>query len=188
MRRCLVGLSALALLGVAQAQANGPRPPPNFGPKYGEQTVRVILEEDPMATDAKLQVPQNLVVGFGNQPRGFGAADKLPTLMAGLALTAAFVSFGFWLVKKNRTVAAVALLVSLGVFSVSALQADIARPPQPQPKNTALQLPANVKWPAKMRFEVVPVNSDAVKLIVPKGFAAKIEAQPEAKPDPKPEK
>src|SRR5436309_3419529 len=116
MRCWLVGLSALALLGVAEALANGVSPPPaNVGPKYGPQEVKLVVVVDEKATEAKLRVPQNMVVTVGNQPRGFGAADKLPTLMAGLALTADFVSLGFWMVKKNRTLAGVALLVSLGV-------------------------------------------------------------------------
>jgi hypothetical protein len=181
MRRWLVGLSVLGLIGAAEARANAGRPPvPNMTPKFGVQKAKVVVEEDANAKVIKVVVPSNMVVKQAG-PLGFGAADKLPILMGGLALTAAFASAGFWLVKKNRGAAGLALLVSLTLFGVGALQADIARPPQPA-KTTPVALPADVNLTGEIQFEVAPGVGDTIRIITPP--RPKVEKQPELKPLP----
>jgi hypothetical protein len=184
MRRWLVGLSVLGLIGAAEARANAGRPPvPNVTVKFGTQKVKLVVEEDANAKVNKVIVPAGMVVNQGNI-RGFGAADKLPVLMGGLALTAAFASAGFWLVKKNRGAAGLALLASLTLFGVGALQADIARPPQPA-RTTPVALPADVNLTGEIQFEVVPGVGDTIRIITPP--RPKVEKQPELRqPELKP--
>jgi hypothetical protein len=166
MKRLILTLSVLAL-AVSEASANPPPPPPPPPPPggalmMGAREAKLVVKKDDNAKDARLVIPASLLTA-NPKPRGFGAV--LPTIMVGLALTAAFVSGGFWLVRRNRKVATVALVVSLVVFATAAVQADIAPGPRPGPP-VPIAMPANVRHEGKLTLSIVP-NGDTIELIVP---------------------
>jgi hypothetical protein len=165
MRWALAATAALLLLAgnALTARANGARPPAT-DIQFGAKETKITVEVDEKATQPRLVVPASLISkgGRGGQP---GAGAQLPAVMAGLALTAAFVTGGFWLLRKGpgRTLALL-FAVSLIIAANSAVQADIARPP----KTTPVKLPADVNVKSdKITLEIVPFG-DSVKLIVPK--------------------
>jgi hypothetical protein len=108
----------------------------------------------------------------------------LPTVIAGLALTAALVSGGLWLMRRGSSRTLMGILV-LGVFAVGAgvLWADIGpgggrRPrPRPEPRTTPVTLPAGIQLSDRVVLELAP-DGDAVRLIVPKDAVLR-------KPEPK---
>jgi hypothetical protein len=122
------------------------------------------------------------------EPKGGGgdpaaSALRLPTIMAGLALTAAFASGGLWLVRRGAGRALLGVLVvALFVGGAAILWAN-ARAPFPPPvppgpgaplpaladlpKGTPIKLPANVELNDKVTIQLLPVG-DTIRLIVPK--------------------
>jgi hypothetical protein len=171
MKQCIV-CAALLLSSAASVQANGgippfpPPPPPNVA-LIGARNVEVVVEMDNQAKQARLQIPMNLL--GGGRPRLGADAGHFPTLIAGLALTCAFVSGGFWMVRRGRgrTFAAVMLGASLLVGAAS-VSADLPIPPKPKQDPVAVTLPANIMISGQIVLEVVP-KGDKIKLIVPKG-------------------
>jgi hypothetical protein len=166
---------------VVSVQADLIGPPPIL---VVPRAVKVTVEVDENAKDARLVIPQNLLAPA--QPRLRGALDRVPMIVAGLALTCAFVSGGFWLVRRGKagTKTISALLLSWLVITGSVVWANEAPPPQPK-KPEPLKLPANVKITGKIIFEVVAQKGDSVKLIVNKDMIVKdgkAEKAPEEKP------
>lgn len=172
----------LVLCGsVASVWANGGRPPvqPQPGVALGARNAELVVEIDDKIKDAKLQIPVGLLTA--GKPRVGADAGRVPMIIAGLALTCAFVSGGFWLVRRGRgrTLAALLLGVSVLVAS-SAVFADIAvRPPPPKEALPPVALPANIQLSGKLVLEIVP-NGTKIKLIVNKGMVLpKVEAAKE---------
>jgi hypothetical protein len=181
MKRWILS-AALLLLAGSQVWANGAPPP--FQPNqiaFGSRNARLVVEVNAAAREPHLVIPAALVGQPGARPRGFGAG-LTPTLVVALALTAAFVSGGFWLLRKGsgRTVVSLALFVSLAVLAGTA-SADIARPPRP-PAMPGLPLPADIKLTEKIVVEVVPLG-DSIRLIVPPAMVLKPGAVPEGPPE-----
>jgi len=163
MQRCTI-LAAVALLlgSVASANADKVPPPPPKTIKVGTRDVKLEVVIDDKAKTARLQIPQGLLT---EDKRRSDAGWPLPTIMAGLALTLAFVSGGLWLVRRGpaRKVAAVVLFLSLLAFGTAAVYADLIVRPRPDPK--PLTLPAGLTLSDKMVLEVVE-KGDTVKLVV----------------------
>ena len=185
MKQCIVCAAFLLLCSAASVQANGGRPPfpppaPPNPVQLGARNVELVVEIDNQAKEPRLQIPVNLL-GAG-RPRLGADAGHLPTMIAGMALTCAFVSGGFWLVRRGRgrTVAALLLGASLLVGAAS-VSADLPRPPKPKQDPVAVTLPANLTIPGKLVLEVVP-NGDKIKLILNKAPEAE-----KVKPDEKKE-
>jgi hypothetical protein len=168
MKRWFLTLPVLALVTVSTAWGNPPPPPPpppppGAGLVMGPRDAKLVIKKDENAKSARLVIPAGMLVGVA--PKRVGALDRMPALMAGLALTAAFVSGGFWLVRRNRAVAAVVLFVSVVVFGASTLQADLARPPRPG-VGVPIAFPATIRHEGNLTVDVVP-QGDTMELIVP---------------------
>jgi hypothetical protein len=133
--------------------------------------VKVSVEVDENAKDARLVIPQNLLVPA--RPRLRGALDQVPMIVAGLALTCAFVTGGFWLVRRGKagTRRVSTLLICWLAIAGTAVWANEAPPPAPK-KAEPLKLPATVKITGKIILEVVP-RGDKVVLIVNKDMLVK---------------
>lgn len=183
MKRWTYCAAALMLWGLAaDAHANGPRPPlpPPVNPMLlGARNAELVVEVDENARDARLQIPMKLLAA-PPRPVKLGAdGGRIPTLVAGLALTCAFVSGGFWLVRRgrSRTLAAV-LTLTLLAAGTTAVVADIAVPKPVKPPvlnpTTPVALPADIKLSGKVVLEVVQFG-DKIKLIVPKNMVPKVD-------------
>jgi hypothetical protein len=180
MRRWLPAAAAVVLtLGLAAfVRANAPAPPPPPpNVQFGARDAKIVVETDDKAKQPRLVVPATLL-GGPPKPGAAPGQAQLPTIMAGVALTLAFVTGGFWLLRKGPGRSLVLLFaLSLVVAGASAVQADLARPPQ----TTPVKLPADVKLSGnQITLEVVP-RGDSIKLIVPKD-AVKPAAKPEEQP------
>jgi hypothetical protein len=169
MKRCTYLFAVVALVGtVATARADRASPPPKTV-KFGSRDVKLVVEVDDKVKTAKLVIPQGLLT---EDKRRSDAGWHLPTIMAGLALTLAFVSGGLWLARRGpaRKVAAVVLVLSLLAFGTAALYANAGFKPTPVPK--VVTLPADVILSDKLVLEVVD-KGDAVHLIVNPSMLAK---------------
>jgi hypothetical protein len=190
----------------------GPGGPPRPGLEFHPVNVKLTVEVDEKAKQPRLVVPYVLLMKGAGPPAGalpprlpVGApvapppalprkegADAgalgLPTIVAGLALTAAAVSGGLWLVRRGsrRTLLGV-LAVGVLAASATALWADIGpgggrgprRPPPPPPeKTTPIPLPAGVELPEKITLEF-SLEGDTLRLIVPKDAVLKKAEAPE---------
>ncbi len=148
-----------------------PPPPPEV--TIGVRPANLVVKKDDKARQVCLILPASLVTG--DVPlQGVGAARGLPAIMAGLALTAAFVSGGFCLVRKKRGVAVVGLIASVVVFGCSAAKNKVVPAPEPPPTMT-VALPATVQLDGKLILDVVGGQGD-VELIVPS--ASVVDAKP----------
>ena len=177
MQRLLAASLALQLLLTALPSARADLAPPPL-PKGTETKFVVIVDE--RADKPHLQIPKSLLQGNTKTGPGRGRPVRLPTIIAGLALTAAFVSGGFWLVRRGRgpgrTVAAGVVVLSFLALGASAVWADVPRPPRPRGPVT-LPLPANVTLPDTVVVDLLD-KGDTITLIVNK------KAVPDQKPAP----
>jgi hypothetical protein len=175
MKRLLSPAVAALFLFAAAAPARADLAPPKPPPAPG-QSAKLVVEVDPNAKEPRLVVPVALL---GATPKD-GPKDKetaflglgLPTIVVGLALSLAFVSGGFWLVRRGRgrTAAAVVLALALLTAAATAVWADVPIGPRPKPKNDPVALPAGVTLSDKIT--VVADNAAAadapVRLIITK--------------------
>lgn len=125
--------------------------------------------------------------GLSSRPQG-------ATIMAGLALTAAFVSGGFWMVRRGNGRAFLALLIVSGfALGAVAVWADLAPPfpgprpgphpvPAPEIKTTPVALPATVEFAGKKVLLEPSFTGDTVRLILPKDAIIKQADKTEKKP------
>ncbi len=189
-RSLRIGLPVLLVLGaLTAAHGNEAAPQQERRPvrerkealPRGARRVSLTVEVDERVKEARLQIPANLLPPAA-PARGADAGPlHLPTVVAGVALTLAFVTGGLWLLRRGTTrrVAAGALLLALFAFG-GALLADIApggrglpkRPPFPGAPPGTLLLPGNVQLPPNLVLEVVE-KGDGVKLIVNKEMLGK---------------
>jgi hypothetical protein len=208
-RSMLVGLSVLVVsLLLPEVRADllpgpgRPRPPvrpvvPPGGNPFAQPgagrplpvKVKLVVKVDEKIKLPVLQVPINLAlgqqVGPDGQtlpPRGADAGRPLgmPTIIAGLALTLAFVSGGLWLVRRGSGRAlAIFLVLSVSAVGAAAVWANAApppfrpRPPAPpaRPALEELKLPAGIELTDKLILEPVAAG-DHLTLIVPKSMVA----------------
>src|SRR5579884_1319846 len=103
MRRWLPAMTAAVVLTcglIPAVRANPvapPPPPPNI--QFGAREAKVVVEVDERAKQPRLIIPAPLVTQQrGGAGAGFG---QMPTVVAGVALTLAFVTGGFWLLRKG---------------------------------------------------------------------------------------
>ncbi len=188
-----MGLSLLSAAFVLSGLQANEAPPPGIGaPKVAPQPappqpreVKLIVQVDEKARVPKLKVPVGLLLNpfIENAPvppRGAdGRRSALPTVVAGVALTLAFVSAGLWLARRRhgRTLALMGVL-SLFAAGTAAVWADLGprplgprREPIPQPPALpTLKLPANVTLSDKLYLELTS-EGDHVTLILPKNEA-----------------
>jgi hypothetical protein len=167
MRRLLVVLPVLLLVGSLSAVRGNEAPP---RAPAGGQKAKLVVEVDPNAKQPRLVIPTALA----SPPKRADAGVGLPTIVAGVALTLAVVSAGFWFVRRGpgRSIAAALVIVGLFAFGVSALYADIRVDPPPKPAAKTVQLPADVQLTEDLVVEFVE-KGDAIKLIVNKANPVK---------------
>ena len=165
-----------------------PRPEPIPQPVVGRggREVKLVIQVDDKAKDARLQVPLDLIFGTPNPPAGPAPLPRrgadagplgLPTIIAGLALSLAVASGGLWLARRRwGRPTAMVLVLSLFAAGSAAVWADLGpRPRGPVPRPAppvkpalpALKLPAGIQLSEKVILEIVP-QEDHLTLIVPK--------------------
>jgi hypothetical protein len=185
MTRWTLCAGVLLLCGVtSQVYGNGapfPRPQPAI--RIGAQEAKIAVEIDEKAKVARLQIPAQMLIGVKGRPGAGAGLDRVPMVIAGLALTCALVSGGFWLVRRGNGnyLASIGLGLSLLVLGTSAALADLGpRPPKPLP-TIPVKLPTNIEINGNLIMEVT--LGDTIKLIVNKNMVkeAKAEAAPEEK-------
>ncbi len=171
----------------------GSRPKPRQPGWIDPNKTPLIIEVDPAATWPRLQIPRALLEKAGKKKAD--ASDLHgPTLGAGLALSAAFVSGGFWLVRRgtNRSFVIAGLTLAVSAITFTLLYADgvpgpgvkpvspiPARPNpfgvRPNPFAPAqakriLPAPANIVLPRDVTVEIV--EAGPLKLILPPSLVA----------------
>jgi hypothetical protein len=158
-RSMLAALPVLFLLGMLAAVRGNEAPPRDPAP--AAQKAKLVVEVDAKAKEPRLIIPRSLA----NPPKKTSSLG-VPTIVAGVALTLAIVSAGFWFIRRGpgRSIAAAVVVVALFALGVSALYADIAVDPKPRPA-TAIKLPANVQLQEDVIIEFVE-KGEAIKLIV----------------------
>ncbi len=178
MKRFLVAALALFSLAgfVPAARADLAVPPPPL-PVSTHKVKLVVLAVEGLK-EAHLRIPRNLLPAAAKAEKGAEASLLgLPTVIAGLALTLAFVSGGFWLVRRGRgpgrSAAAVVLALSLFGLGASVVWADIPRPPRRPVVPLPLALPAGVQMSENMVLEIIPEKGDTITLVVNKGAVLK---------------
>ena len=168
----LVLLTAICSMSAARADIAAPPPPL---PVATHKVKLVVLTGDNLR-EAHLRIPQNLLPAEKTEKGSEASLLGLPTVIAGLALTLAFVSGGFWLVRRGRgpgrTAAAVVLAASLFGLGASVVWADIPRPPRTAHQSPVL-LPAGVQLSENMVVEILPEKGDVITLVVNKGAVLK---------------
>jgi hypothetical protein len=183
--RWIVALAVCAVLVVDVAVYAMPpglitRPTPPAAWRVGPQNVKLNVVCDPRVKQPHLLIPRSLLVTT-EQPRRLGAATLVPTVVTGLALSAALVIGGLWFAGRgNRAAAAVLLVLGVGLLGAGAVLADIAYPgedgrfhrhqPRPPflPENAphSITLPADIQLPADILLEVAE-EGDSILLTVP---------------------
>jgi hypothetical protein len=192
MSRWIIAIAALLLLaGLASGIRANEAPPPVARPAVpalAEIPANLIVVVDDKAKEARLQIPQGLFQqGVRPQPRperrGADAAPRVPTLLAGLALTAALVSGGFWLLRRGRQRFIAPVCLALAALTLTAFAVWANTPvPRPAPDKQAGPIPVAGPVPVTLNGKIVVeivAAGDAVKLIVPREMA-----QPGAKAAP----
>lgn len=182
------GLATLLLASFALANAAPiPRPVVNKS-----TDAKLVVQVDPAAKKPILKVPAALVAQGpggvqpgGPPPRpGQVLLENPMLLLSGLALTGAFVSGGFWILRgrAGKSVVMVLGLLAVGLASGS-LFADLAIPPRPAPLK-AINLPAQVGLSGDVTLQVYTDPFDRnLYLIVPGEKAAEKTPPPGAKPE-----
>jgi hypothetical protein len=177
MRRwILAAVPILFLFGTLPAVRADKAVPERPDDPPAAQKVKLTVEVDANAKQPRLVIPRSLA----NPPKKADAGLGIPTIVAGVALTLAVVSAGFWFIRRGpgRSVAAAVLVVALFALGVSALYADIGPGPRPKPPIppavTTIKLPADVPLQEDVLIEFAD-KGDAIKLIVPKAAAPKKE-------------
>jgi hypothetical protein len=167
MQRWILPAAALLLLGTtAEVRADRAAPPSDTTVRLGERNVKLVVVIDDKVKEPRLQIPQSLLAGGGK--KSADAGPRLPTIMAGLALSVSLVAAGFWLVRRGpgRRLAAVVLAVSLLACGASAVWANVGpKPIESKDRPTLVAMPAGILLPEQIVLEVVP-RGDAVRLIV----------------------
>lgn len=178
MSRFLWSMLAV-LLASSSLLANGapfPLPKQPAPPILGNKTVATKLTV--LALDGvkepRLVVPLNLASPQPQGPprRGADAGNMIPTIIAGTALTLAFVMGGLWFVRKGKArFLAAGLVLCLFTAGASILWADIAFPGRPRPDRPQppvnVALPAGIQLGPNVQVEFVP-NGEGLVLIVGK--------------------
>lgn len=174
-------LALLTLVGLAPvARADIATPPPP--PPISTQKVKLIVLTGDNLKEAHLRIPQNLLPAAAKAEKGSETSlFAAPNVVAGLALTLAFVSAGFWLVRRGRTRAAAAAVLVLALIGAgaSAVWADIPRPPRRPFVQPPVELPAGIQLSENSVLEIVP-KGDTITLIVDKNSVLKAD-KPEDK-------
>jgi hypothetical protein len=158
-RSMLAALPVLFLVGSLAAVRGNEAPPRDPAPVA--QKAKLVVEVDAKAKEPRLIIPRSLA----NPPKKASSLN-VPTVVAGVALTLAMVSAGFWFIRRGpgRSVAAAVVVFSLFALGVSALYAENPEEPKPRPATT-VRLPANVQLQEDVVIEFVE-KGDVIKLIV----------------------
>jgi hypothetical protein len=162
MRWCVPVLAFLLVGPRSEILANGAPVFPQQQ-RLPTQAARLIVVTDENARHATLKIPLAMVMQMQQQRpgvRGFGALGT-PVIVAGLALSLAFVAGGFWLVRNRSGRRLAALLVggSLFAFGAAALWADLGPRPNPRPGQPGFPVqPGNPFQPGFPNQPVQPVQ------------------------------
>jgi hypothetical protein len=159
---------------------NHPEPPPAL--RVGAKDVKLSVVSAPNIKVPHLSIPRSLV--SADQPKRAHAASIVPTIVTGLALSAALVVGGLWFAgKTNRAATAALLLLVVLLLGAGAALADLPRPwwdnsPRPRPGPplpeangpavlaAEVKLPAKIKLPPDIQLEIVEAG-DSIILTVP---------------------
>jgi len=178
---------AVALVIASAAGANEavpPQPPKPAAPalKLGLREVPFQVMAAPRDGEITLVVPANLLQEAAGK-QGADAGFLHPLFLSGVALTLAFVTGGFVLLRGGRhgkTIAAATVLVAALVVGYAA-QANIAPPAIPYP----VKFPTGVRFDGKLFLEVAPEGT-GVKLLVPPSRVIAMEKMAETGKEVKP--
>lgn len=176
MKRFLVAASALftAVYFIPAARADLAVPPPP--PPVATHKVKLVVLTGDNLKEAHLRIPQNLLPAAKTEKSSETSLLGLPTVIAGLALTLAFVSGGLWLARRGRgpgrATPAVVLALSLFALGASVVWADIPRPPRHAPE-PPIPLPAGIQLSENMVLDILPEKGDTITLVVNKNMVLK---------------
>jgi hypothetical protein len=182
------GLAALLL--ASPILANGapfPRPPV----QVTSADAKLVVLVDANAKKPLLRVPASLVTVKKEEPKREGGAllNNPATVIAGLALCAAFVSGGFWLLRgRGGRAAAVALCIACLALAGGTAFGDLIIPRPPV--LPVVQLPGNVKLSSDVTIVTHIGPGNTIELIIPgekTDPAPKTGEKPTEKPAEKPE-
>lgn len=117
---------------------------------------------------AKLIIPQKFIVTDGKKAEADPAGPR--NLFAGLALSAAFVSGGIWLVRRGRSAGKAVLVVLIvgGIFGTAMVMSIVHgnEGPPPRVQTTPAEINGNV---ANLGMDVVIVaEGDRIQIVLPK--------------------
>lgn len=187
LRLCCLALALFAFAPAAFADIPAPQHMPTATPQQGRRTAslpaaRMLIESRSDATEARLQIPQNVLrqlraeMDRQSATDAAAAADSLRptrTIIAGVFLSLS-LAFGGLLIARTRSrtakqAAAVALVVLAATGALALRTLANARPPEPRTLDAGSLKRATT--PAEeleglIRVEIVP-EYGAVKLIVP---------------------
>lgn len=184
-RSIAASLSLICLLGlVVESRANPApvRPPKRPELRTGPVETTVVVQVDASLKHPKLVIPANLLTEDGKAPgsKAGASAGGFNTIFAGLALTGAFVSGGFWLTRNGRGRGfAAGLALALLLVGGSLASADLIVPPRPRVET--IKLPASIRLPEKVTLSVGP-RGDSIKLLLPSGTVEKKDAPKSTRP------
>ncbi len=181
----------VALLLTSSALANVP-PFPQPPAVVQSAEAKLVVQVDARATKPVLKVPVALMgpKNPGPRPGDQTLLDNPSVLVVGVALTLAFVSGGFWVLRgrQGRTAAAI-LCIGCLTLAGGSLFADLIRPPvQPVAPLPAVLLPAKVGLSPNVTIQFYRHPADQnVYLIVPAEKGKEPTTSSPAQPQPKPE-
>jgi hypothetical protein len=175
------GLAALLL--ASPILANG-APPFRLPATLTSNDAKLVVHVDANAKKPVLRVPASLVTAVKKEePKREGGAllDNPATVIAGLALCAAFVSGGFWLLRgRGGRAAVVALCIACLALVGGTAFGDLILPRPPV--LPAVQLPGNVKLSSDVTIVTHNGPGNTIELIIP---AEKADPAPKTEPAPK---
>lgn len=186
----LAGVLAVVAVGYAGLFSD---PKPATAWRVGPHDVRLEVVTSPLIDKPVLEVPRSLLVTAQKDDRR-GSSAPVPTVVAGVALSAAFVLTGLWFSGRTRWSGTTALLaLTLSVVGAGTLLADLpgahtrrdpryflpAPPPAPAP--ASLPLPARLTLSRDVRLTVVE-SGETIRLVMPEEKAVPAVEPPAPRP------
>jgi uncharacterized membrane protein (UPF0136 family) len=198
LRLCCLALALCALAPAAFADIPMPEPTPTGTPQKARRSAplpaaRMLIESRRDATEARLQIPRNMLRQLHAQMERDAASDAgggiinslrpTQTIIAGVCLSLSLAFAGVFVARTRSRAAKQAAVVALVVFAATGALAirtlANARPPEPRTLDAGslkLATSPSAELNGVIRVEVVD-DHNVFKLIVPAGAVTKTESR-----------